>query len=352
MRDDLLPGLVGGVGDIAAANLTITPERRAIVDFSPPFRDDVREILVTGPNSPRVATLDGLAGQEIMARRSSSYWASLEALDGRLRAADLQGLRLRPALEALDDEDLMELVASGYLPWAVVDDHKAHAWERALPNLTLREDLVLRSGGKIAWAFRKNSPQLAASLASFVAATAKGTEFGNVVATRYLVAAEQLRANDATDRKRFLDLLSIFRRWGEQYELDPLLLAAQGFQESGLDQTKRNPGGAVGIMQIRPETARDPDVAVDRIDRVDNNIHAGAKYLRHLIDDRFADPELRIWTGCSWRSPPTMPARAGSPTCAVARRGAASTRIAGSAASRSRPSAISGARRSPMSATS
>ena len=227
-----------------------------------------------------------------MARRSSSYWASLEALDGRLRAADLQGLQLRPALEALDDEDLMELVASGYLPWAVVDDHKAHAWERALPNLTLREDLVLRSGGKIAWAFRKNSPQLAASLASFVAATAKGTEFGNIIATRYLVAAEQLRANDATDRKRFLDLLSIFRRWGEQYELDPLLLAAQGFQESGLDQTKRNPGGAVGIMQIRPETARDPDVAVDRIDRVDNNIHAGAKYLRHLIDDRFADPGI------------------------------------------------------------
>ena len=292
LRDDLLPGIVGGRGDIAAANLTITPERLQLVDFTPPFRDDVREILVTGPDAPGIATLDELSGQDIMARRSSSYWFSLESLDGRLRRADLAGLRLHPALEVLDDEDLMELVASGYLPWAVVDDHKARAWARALPRLTLRDDLVLRSGGEIAWAFRKRSPQLAKALASFVAATAKGTEFGNVVANRYLVAADQLRSSDSADRKRFLDLLAIFRKWGEEYRFDPLLLAAQGFQESGLDQKRRNRSGAVGIMQIRPETARDPVVGVGRIDRADGNIQAGAKYLRHLIDEYFADPRI------------------------------------------------------------
>lgn len=292
MRDDLLPGLTEGKGDIAAANLTITPERLEIVDFSPPFRDEVREILVTGPESPEIATLNGLSGQEIMARRSSSYWPSLEALDGRLRRAELDGLRLRPALEILDDEDLMELVASGYLPWAVVDDHKARAWARALPSLTLRDDLALRSGGEIGWAFRKRSPQLATSLASFVEATAKGTEFGNVVANRYLVAADQLRRSDSADRKRFLDLLAIFRKWGEQYRLDPLLLAAQGFQESGLDQSRHNRSDAVGIMQIRPSTARDPAVGIGRIDRVDNNIQAGAKYLRYLIDQYFDDPDI------------------------------------------------------------
>ncbi|MGD9509647.1 MAG: transporter substrate-binding domain-containing protein [Geminicoccaceae bacterium] len=292
MRDGLMPGLTAGKGDIAAANLTITPERLEIVDFSPPFRDEVREILVTGPEAPQVTTLDGLSGQEIVARRSSSYWPSLEALDGRLRRSDLEGVRLRPALEILDDEDLLELVASGYLPWAVVDDHKASAWARALPTLTLRDDLVLRSGGRIGWAFRKHSPQLAKSLASFVAATAKGTEFGNVVANRYLVAADQLRRSDSADRKRFLELLSIFRKWGEEYRLDPLLLAAQGFQESGLNQKRRNRSGATGIMQIRPSTARDPAVAVGHIDRVDNNIQAGAKYLRHLIDQYFDDPGI------------------------------------------------------------
>ena len=291
-RDELLPALAAGTGDIAAANLTITPERLDLVDFTPPFRTDVREILVTGPAAPPLESLDDLAGQEITTRRTSSYWASLEALDSRLRKEGRAGLRLRAALELLDDEDLLELVAAGHLPWAVVDDHKARAWQRALPELTLREDLVLRSGGDIGWALRKDSPQLAASLASFTKATAKGTEFGNVVANRYLVAADQLRGKDAADRKRFLDLVALFRMYGERYGLDPLLLAAQGYQESGLDQKKRSPAGAVGIMQIRPQTAADSAVDVPRIERLENNIHAGAKYLRHLIDVYFADPAI------------------------------------------------------------
>ena len=125
VRDDLLPGLGSGKGDIAAANLTITPERRQIVDFSPPIRSDVREIVVTEPELPTLASLEDLAGREILTRRSSSYWDSLEALDGRLRADGLMGLRLQAVLEAVDDEDLLELVASGRLPLAVVDDHKA-----------------------------------------------------------------------------------------------------------------------------------------------------------------------------------------------------------------------------------
>ena len=291
-RDELLPGLVAGKGDIAAANLTITPERLEIVDFTPPFRTDVREILVTGPDAPLLTRLEDLSGREITTRRSSSYWASLEALDSRLRREHLPGLRMRAAMEIMDDEDLLELVAAGHQPWAVVDDHKARAWQRALPELTLREDLVLRSGGDIGWAFRKDSPQLAESLAAFTKATAKGTEFGNIVANRYLVVADQLRSNEAADRKRFLDLLDLFRKYGERYQLDPLLLAAQGYQESGLDQKKRSPAGAVGIMQIRPSTAADPNVDVAKIDRLENNIHAGAKYLRHLIDTYFADPAI------------------------------------------------------------
>ena len=231
LRDQLLPALIAGKGDIAAANLTVTRERLQIVDFAPPMRTDVQEIVVTGPASPDLASLDDLAGREILTRRSSSYWPSLEALDGRLRASGFPGLRLRPVLEAVDDEDLIELVAAGHLPVAVVDDHKARAWQRALPGLVLRDDLVLRSGGDIAWALRKDSPQLAASLASFTKATAKGTEFGNVVASRYLVAAEQLRGNDTADRKRFLELLALFEKWGGRCRLEPLLLAAQGYQE-------------------------------------------------------------------------------------------------------------------------
>ena len=51
-RDELLPALAEGSGDLAAANLTITPERQQLVDFSIPAAENVRELVVTGPNAP------------------------------------------------------------------------------------------------------------------------------------------------------------------------------------------------------------------------------------------------------------------------------------------------------------
>ena len=246
----------------------------------------------------------------------------------------------------VEDEDLLELVNAGMLPLIVVDEHKAKAWAGALPSIGLRDDLVLRSGGQIAWAYRKRSPKLADYLASFAKATARGTEFGNIVGDRYLVDAEQLRHNGPDDQRRFLQLLAQFRRFGDRYRFDPLLLAAQGFQESGLDQSKRNPGGAVGIMQLRPETARDPSVDIRGIDRVENNIEAGAKYLRHLIDVYFADPgHGRVQPHAVRAGAPTMPGRRASPTCAAGRPAAGSIRTAGSGRSNCRLHVISAARR-------
>ena len=233
-RDELLPGLhcgqrrhrSGEPDDHAGAPSRSSISRRRSAT-------DVREIVVTGPDPPRLTSLDDLAGREILTRRSSSYWPSLEALNGRLRADGLIGPAATAVLEAIDDEDLLELVASGRLPLAVVDDHKARAWQRALPTLMLRDDLVLRSGGDIAWAFRKNSPQLADSLTPSPRPRprAPSSAMSSPTATWWL--PQQLRTSDAADRKRFLELLALFEKWGERYRFDPLLLAAQGYQEFG-----------------------------------------------------------------------------------------------------------------------
>ena len=307
-RDRLLPSLLEGKGDIAVANLTITPERQKLVDFSPPFLTDVREIVVTGPGAPPLASLEDLAGMEVPARRSSSYWPSLEALSGQLRREHLAGITLEPLPEVVEDEDLLELVNAGMLPLIVVDEHKAKAWAEALPSIGLRDDLVLRSGGQIAWAYRKRSPKLADFLASFAKATARGTEFGNIVGDRYLVDAEQLRHNGPDDQRRFLQLLAQFRRFGDRYRFDPLLLAAQGFQESGLDQSKRNPGGA---DRHHAAAARDGARSERRHPwyRPGREQYRGRRQVPAPPDRRlFRRP--RPWTSstaCCSRWPPTMP---------------------------------------------
>ena len=167
-RDRLLPALVEGFGDIAAANLTIIPKRLETVDFSDPLLTGVDEIVVTGPSSPELASLDDLGGKEIFVRRSSSYHESLVRLNETFRADGKPEVVLTSADEYLEDEDLLEMVNAGLLPMVVVDSTKAEFWSQIFDDLEPRPDLAVSTGGEIAWAVRKDSPQLQDVVNEFV----------------------------------------------------------------------------------------------------------------------------------------------------------------------------------------
>ncbi|MCD2181926.1 transglycosylase SLT domain-containing protein [Rhizobium sp. GN54] len=293
-RDRLLDALVQGYGDIVMANLTITDERLKLVDFTAPLYGDAREILVTGPGSPAVKTLDDLGGRPIDVRASSSYREHLEALNVARKAGGQLEIGIGEADENLEDEDLMEMVNAGLLPWTIVDAHKAAIWSGVFTDLTVRDDIVIADEGRIAWAIRKNSPLLKARLDAFVADHKIGTTFGNLLRNRYYKSDKIVRrAYAPADVERFRRLVEIFQRHGDTYAFDYLMLAAQGYQESQLDQSRRSPRGAVGIMQLLPSTARDKAIGISGIaEDADRNVEAGAKYLRHLIETYIADVGL------------------------------------------------------------
>jgi len=289
-RDELLPALVEGRGDIAAANLTITPERRKLVDFSDPYLEDVSEILVTGPAAPKLESLEDLAGQEIYVRQSSSYYESLVRLNKTLRSAGKTEVSLIPADENLEDEDLLEMVNAGLIPMIVMDSHKAEFWEQIFADIELRPDLAVNRGGRIAWAVRKGSPELVKEINVFVKKHKKGTLVGNILFQRYLKDTNWVRnALSGGEIKRFQETLGLFKKHAKEFGFDSLMIAAQAYQESRIDQSKRSPRGAIGIMQILPSTAADPNVDVHGIEETENNILAGVKYLRFIADRYFAD---------------------------------------------------------------
>jgi len=292
-RDELIPALIAGRGDIAAAGLTITPERDELIDFSDPASKEIQEILVTGPSAPPITSLDDLAGQTVHARASSSYHASLQALSQKLQEEGKAAIDIQPISELLEDEDLLEMVHSGLLRWAVVDNYKAEIWVDVFDKLVLHPELMLRSGGHIGYAFRENSPQLQAELNSFISSHRAGTAFGNILIKRYLKDFDWVaNATEAKSMGRFADLAEIFRKYGEQYGMDYLMVAAQGFQESRLDQNTRSHAGAIGVMQLLPSTAADPNVGIPDISTAEPNIHAGIKYLDFIRDRYFSDPGL------------------------------------------------------------
>ncbi len=290
-RDNLFKALNEGKGDIAAANLTITSSRQEQVAFTTPLYNDVKELLVSGPSSPDVKNLEQLSGKTVFVRRSSSYYESLQTLNARFAKASLPPVILQEAPEALEDEDLLEMLNAGLIPLIVVDRHKALFWKQVFPKIQVHEDIVLRDGGSIAWAVRKDNPQLLAELNNFVKHNRQGSTLGNTILLRYLKSATYVK-NAAANRERakFLQMVDIFRKYGERYDVDWLLMAAQGYQESRLNQSVRSHVGAIGVMQVMPATGK--ELKVGDIKKIDPNIHAGVKYMRWMIDHYYGDQPM------------------------------------------------------------
>lgn len=184
-------------------------------------------------------------------------------------------------------------VHAGLIPATVADDYVARLWGEVLGDLEIHDGFALAEDRQIAWAVRQNVPGLAQRVDAWVRANRKGTLLGNILIKRYLKSQDYVRrALDGESNERLLEMLALFRKYGEQYDLDPLLMAAQGYQESGLDQSVVSAVGAIGVMQVLPSTAADKAVGIPDISTVENNIHAGTKYVRHLIDVYFDDPDV------------------------------------------------------------
>jgi membrane-bound lytic murein transglycosylase MltF len=277
--DRLLEDLREGKGDIAAAGLTVTPERESLVAFADPYIPRVNEVLVLNREEENVASLEALGGKRILVRAGSTYVPHLETLNLRLRDGGAKPVEIVEADPRLVTEDLLEMVNAGALKMTVADHHIAEAWAEVLPDIRIRDDLTIHSEGSIAWAVRKNSPRLLESLNTFVRKNKKGSLLGNVLFKRYYSASKWI-GNPVSKAER------------AKLDTHIALFQAQAYQESGLDQSKKSGAGAVGVMQIKPSTAADKWVAVADIHLLENNIHAGTKYLAFLRDRYFDDPAI------------------------------------------------------------
>ncbi|MVV48670.1 lytic transglycosylase F [Pseudomonas sp. PB120] len=294
-RNELMSKLIQGVGDIATGGLTVTEDRLKTVDFSDPFAVNIPEVLVTAPGSKAFEKLEDLSGQEITVRASSSYYEHLQALNASFKEQGLAPIDLKAADENLESEDLLQMVNAGLLKATVVDRYIAKIWAPLYTDMKIHDTFAIHDNSEFAWAIRKDSPELKGQLAEFVKTHKVGTTFGNSLRTKYVTNSSKrvLNATSEAEMKKFQEMVDIFTHHASTYGFDHLMLMAQGFQESQLDQKARSPRGAVGVMQLLPKTAKDPTVAIGGIDKsADKNIEAGSKYMRLLADKYLNDPQL------------------------------------------------------------
>lgn len=291
--DQVETALLQGVGDLIAYGLIVTPEREQQVAFTVPLQPDVKQVVVAGPGFGTFSSLEGLGGKEIYLNPLSVSYQRVEELNQRLRKEGKPTVVIKAADQYLQEDDLVQMVNAGAIPATVTTETKAKFWSQVLPHLTVYSDLPIASGEQTAWAVRKNNPQLKQLLDEFIAPRAVGSSFGNTLLRRYLQNTKWIRDSTSPEEmKKFAALSALFKQYAGQYGFDYLMIMAQGYQESLLDQSKRGRSGAVGIMQVMPRDAAAPPISVANVSTAQNNVLAGVKMLRHIEDQYFSDPKL------------------------------------------------------------
>ena len=291
-RDELLPRLLKGEGDLAAAQLTITPERRKLVDFSDPFATGITEVLVTGPQGPAVANLDELSGKEVYVRLSSSYAEHLKLLNARFAKEGKAPVKVTAAPGGprgrRHPRDGERGPGAGHgrgqlhgrpLPPGLPEPQEARRHREPSGRDRLGFPQAEPEAGRGCKRVREDAP----------AGLARRQRPDRKVPEDHEVGEERQKRRGPEALPLDDPALQEVRR---EYSLDYLLMAAQGYQESGLDQSRRSHVGAIGVMQVMPATARDKAVNIPDIEKLEGNIHAGIKYNRWVVDNFFQDPAI------------------------------------------------------------
>jgi membrane-bound lytic murein transglycosylase MltF len=291
-RDKLLADLLDGHADVAVGNIKAVDELLSQVDFVGLEQNiTTTEVLVTGPSSPAIGSIDDLSGKTVHLREYSSQYLGLKALNERFKREGKPEAKAVFVPNALEDEDLLEMLNAGLVQAVITDDWRAKMWAQVLPKLTVHEDIAPRPKTKMGWAIRKNSPKLAAELNEFNAYYAKLAGGIPALQRQYMSRIKAMKnATASEDHKRYLQLVEIFEKYGKQYNFEPLMLAAQGYQESALNQEAKSPVGAIGVMQVMPATGA--ELKVGDIRKAEPNIHAGAKYMDQLMTRYFKDAKF------------------------------------------------------------
>jgi membrane-bound lytic murein transglycosylase MltF len=186
------------------------------------------------------------------------------------------------------------MVNAGLLPGTITFSHLAEFWSQIFDRIRVNAEAAVRPDGHVAWALRKDTPQLREAVDAFIGANAKGSLAYNMVYRRYFQNTTFVtNSTSEGELRKFEQAVGFFRRYAGQYDLPWLLVAAQAYQESQIDQSRRSHVGAVGVMQIKPSTAAGPPISISGVDKsMEANIHAGVKYLRFIVDQYYKDEPM------------------------------------------------------------
>jgi membrane-bound lytic murein transglycosylase F len=298
--DNMIDSLENFQGDIIAANLTITKERTDRVAFTSPLISSKQVLVQRRPSFQEkkqgheiVASPSDLIGKKVYVRKHSSFFRRLKNLSEEVGGE----IQLKEVAGNVTVEQLIRRVSEGEIDYTVADEHVAKINRSYYKNIHIGTALSLEQ--KMAWAVRKESPDLLISINEWLRHFKKTTDFrviylkyfGNTMLYKSRLGSKLYAANSGTLSP--YDMM--IKEESGELGWDWKLLVSLIYQESQFDAEAVSWAGAQGLMQLMPSTAE--EYGVDSTSDVRSNIRAGIKYL-HWLDEQFLekvpDQEERI----------------------------------------------------------
>jgi len=282
--------LNSGAGDVIAANYTITPERKDMVNFTRPY-NLVDQILVFSTElSPVPKTIEELVERQIpiSVRRNSSYYTKLNEL--REQGYDLN-IEVLPS--ELDTEATLVEVAQGNLMATVADDNMFDATNRYMDGLF--PGPTIAENDTIAWAVRNNAPDLENEMNKFLYKHFRFTEdrdrprrstFLNILRQRYFQEGPQIAQYYNPEwQYQTMGIISpydeVIKSVSDSLDVDWLMITAMIAQESEFNPNSKSWAGAVGLMQVIP---RFVDIEYEELYDPVTNIKQGVSIFKDHLD--------------------------------------------------------------------
>ena len=289
-KDQLLGALQRGEGDLVAPGELLPLTGMKGISRSRPVVSDVALVLVSRHGGPRYQRLEQLSGRSLALPPGSAAGPALAQLNKQLMERKLAPIVAEWVDPTLAVEDVLEMVQAGVYPATVVEQTIAQRWAKVMPKLRIEQHLSLGEKTSMHWFVRKEASMLRASADRFLKdydlPDNQDAAFERVYRRLYKVQYPL----DRVGRQRLEKVRPTLQRYAEQIELDWLNLAALAFKESTLNPAARGAGGATGLMQVTPATAR--AMGVSNVQQLDNNVQASARYLANIRRNYFASPRL------------------------------------------------------------
>jgi membrane-bound lytic murein transglycosylase F len=286
---DVIPTLLKGKANIAAANLTITPLRQQLVQFAKPYQETQQQLIYNDEIDDKPKDLASVSDKKIVVPAGTSFAERLAQLQEKQPTLRWQ------ALKETNSEILLDEVASGILDLTVADSHLVSVMQNYYPNLAV--GLPLGKPETIAWALAKNAdPKLVKKVNAFFDKIHKDGTLRNLI-DRYYGSSKRLNTQDITNFLKLTNTLlpkytHIFKQAQESTGIDWRLLAAVSYRESHWDTYNTSPTNVRGLMMLTESTA-DLMGVTDRLDPK-QSIPAGAKYIlkmKDTIPERIPEPD-------------------------------------------------------------